>query len=204
MTDLSPFVLPATRSQPRVAILVDGDNIPPSSCPSLEVRAQSMGQIVVRRVYADMGLRKDWASTFGYDAFHCGSGAAKNHADIRLVIGAMDLAYRGLAQAFLILSDDRDFAPLVRHLREMGLTAEVVGKPKVAKLSLVDTALRSVLASADKGLLLQVLGTQMRAHPVKASTGKGTWRAYLTSKPELFCLTGSGQETRVTWCGGTC
>lgn len=216
MTDLSPLGLPMTRHLPRVALLVDGDNVPFSDMASLEPKAQALGQVVIRRVYADMALRKDWAGRQDFDAFHCASGATKNHADIRLVIGALDLAHRGLAQAFMILSDDSDFTPLVNHLREMGLAAELhgkskkkqpaaalQGKPKPVKLSSVDQALKAQLAGLTQGLSMQVLGAKMRAFPVKDSTGKANWRAYLKSKPECFSLTGSGQATCVTWCGGS-
>lgn len=201
MTDLSPSTLPLYRNSARVALLIDGDNVPPACLPDHEVRARAMGQVVIRRVYADMTKRKDWAATSGLDAFHCASGMAKNHADIRLVIGALDIAHRGLAQAFLILSDDRDFAPLINHLREIGLIAELAGKPKAVPLSPLEKKMRDLLLAQPSGLPLQNLGPAFQGQTVKAITGKATWRAYLTSRPELFTLTGIKQESRAIWCG---
>ena len=205
MTDLSPLAI--TRALPRVAVLIDGDNVPFSVSRVLEAQAKSMGQVVIRRVYGDMGLRKDWAAAAGYDAYHCASGPVKNHADIRLVIGALDLAHRGLAQGFVIMSDDRDFTPLVNHLREIGLQAEQVGKPKAApklvtSLSPVDADLKALLSGKPKGLPLKEIGGAMQGMTVKDRTGKTTWRAYVRSKPDLFALAGSGQDSRVLWCGG--
>lgn len=52
----------------------------------------------------------------------------KNSADIRLIIAAVALAHqRPDITHFAILSADRDFAPLVTHLRELGRTVIGVG-----------------------------------------------------------------------------
>ena len=198
--------------RPRVAILVDGDNIPHSALVEIEVKAAALGQPILRRVYADMSLRKDWAAETDYLAIHCTTMAGRNRADIHLVIAAMDFAHRGIATHFLIISDDRDFGPLVAHLREVGMYVEWAGKPKsmpkpliappvagkAKSLSDPDQRLHGILAATEKGLLLQALGSKMKNGSVKAQTGKATWRAYLHSKPELYCLSGERTATTVT------
>lgn len=197
--------------RPRVAILVDGDNVPHSAVTEIEAKANRVGNPILRRVYADMGLRKDWASETDYLAIHCTTSAGKNRADIHLVIGAMDIAHRGLATHFLILSDDRDFGPLVAHLREIGMQVEWAGKPKPAPkptvllvptkakaLSAVDQRLHTLFQSQKPSLSLQALGSKMKQGTVVEQTQKATWRAYLKTKPELYSLAGDGAATIVT------
>ena len=118
--------------KPRVAILVDGDNVPQTALQDIETKAHALGETVIRRVYGDMGLHKAWAAKTGFLTIHCTTTAGKNRADMHLVIGALDIAHRGLATHFLILSDDRDFGPLVAHLREIGMQVDWAGKPKAA------------------------------------------------------------------------
>jgi hypothetical protein len=197
--------------RPRVAILVDGDNVPHSAVSEIEAKAAALGNPILRRVYADMGLRKDWAAETDYLATHCTTSAGKNRADIQLVIAAMDIAHRSLATHFLILSDDRDFGPLVAHLREIGMTVEWAGKPKptpkpiavpippkTKMLSAVDQRLHAVFQAQKPSLSLQTLGSQMKQGTVLEQTQKATWRAYLSTKPDLYVLTGTGAATVVT------
>ena len=202
----------STYQRPRVAILVDGDNVPQTALPEIEAKAQALGETVIRRVYGDMALHKDWAVETAYLTIHCTTTAGKNRADMHLVIGALDIAHRGLASHFLILSDDRDFGPLVAYLREIGMKVEWSGKPKVAPkpifpppvaakvkaMSEVDERLHDLLKISKAGLILQALGSQMKNGGVKAQTGKTTWRAYFKSKPELYTLCGERTATVVT------
>ena len=198
--------------KPRVAILVDGDNVSHSALAGIEAKAAVLGNPILRRVYADMGLRKDWAAETSYLAIHCTTTAGKNRADMHLVVGAMDIAHRGLATHFLILSDDRDFGPLVAHLREIGMQVDWVGKPKVAirkspaitvapkvtALSPLDHRIYILLNAAKTGFTLVHIGNAMKGETVQKQTAKASWRAYLQSKPELYSLIGAGAATLVT------
>lgn len=203
----------AISPRPRVAILVDGDNVPHSALAGIEANAATLGNPILRRVYGDMALHKDWAADTDYLTIHCTTTAGKNRADILLVIGALDIAHRGLATHFLIMSDDRDFGPLVAHLSEIGMRVEWAGKPKpVPKpiaapppgvkpkaLTDVNLRLRKILEPTPTGLSLQAIGSQMKDYgTVKAQTKKLTWRAYLKSKPDLYTLNGASAATIVT------
>ncbi len=185
-----------------------------------------MGEITIRRVFGDMALHKGWANETSYTATHCATSAGKNRADMMLVVAAMDFASRGLATSFVIVSDDRDFGPLVSHLCEHGFRVDWVGKPKpqVAKVQAVtptaakppaiktttmaaatpktalDMRLFKVIAAepnASQGVTLVRLGHLMKGDTVKEQTGKATWRAYLREKLDLFILEGAAGETRV-------
>lgn len=199
----------SNQARPRVAILIDGDNFPRAGLEAVETMAQGWGEVTIRRVFGDMALHKDWAQDLAYTATHSPTTGSKNRADMQLVVAAMDLAHRGLAKAFVIVSDDRDFAPLVIHLREQGYRVEWAGKqrkpPSAAKQrkAAPRTALDKLLAERIKsepealgGITLVRLGHLMKGKTVKAQTGKATWRAYLRDNA-AFELLGDGQETRV-------
>jgi NYN domain len=191
----------------RVAILIDGDNFPPTGLLALESQASRFGEVTIRRVFGDMTLQKGWAIQTSYTVTHCTTAAGKNRADMALVVAAMDFAHRGLATAFVIVSDDRDFGPLVSHLSEQGYRVDWVGKPKPpaakpaepaakpAALSSLDKKLIQTISSqadASTGVPLVRLGHLMKGDTVKVQTEKASWRAYLKEKPALFLLEGVG------------
>lgn len=208
--DLSP----APISKPRVALLIDGDNYPRSGLSEAESQAAQLGDVTIRRVFADMTLHKDWAQETAFTATHCGTSAGKNRADMALVIAAMDFAHRGLASAFVIVSDDRDFDPLVSHMREQGYRVERIGKPKaVAKEAPPATAppkltpdstsmlkrVRAVISGGgEDGFPVQSLGAALHQQGIKVSdTPQKTWRAWLTSHPSDFVCDPRGPDARV-------
>lgn len=55
----------------------------------------------------------------------------KNAADMRLCIDALDVFYnRRDIQTFVLIAGDRDYIPLIQHLKKRGKTVRVVGFPK--------------------------------------------------------------------------
>ena len=121
--------LPSPPSAPRLAVLIDGDNIPQNFRAEIDRQAVHLGNRTSCQVFADITLHSDWSKETGLDIHHCKGKQGSNAADISLVIAALDLAYRGLAQAFLIVSNDRDFDPLLRHLTKIGCTATILRTP---------------------------------------------------------------------------
>lgn len=82
------------------------------------------GSIVVKKAYCDWGRYKDFkvgmheASFELIDIPHVRQ-SGKNSADIRMVVDALDLCYtKPHVDAFVIISGDSDFSPLVSKLRE--------------------------------------------------------------------------------------
>ncbi|WP_333816714.1 NYN domain-containing protein [Tabrizicola sp.] len=208
--DLSP----APRLKSRVALLIDGDNYPRAGLAQIESRAARLGEVTIRRVFGDMTRHTDWAKETTYTATHCATSAGKNRADITLVIAAMDFLHRGLAQTFLIVSDDRDFDPLVSHMREQGCRVERIGKPAsqsteapkpAVKPKLPaggDSALRKVRAmiaeAGPAGHPIQSLGVAL--HQVGISftdTPQKSLRAWLLSYPDQFDCDPRGPTARV-------
>jgi hypothetical protein len=208
--DLSPAQL----SKPRVAVLIDGDNYPRSGLAEVESKASRLGEITIRRVFGDMTQHTDWAQETGFVATHCATSAGKNRADIVLVIAAMDFAHRGLATAFAIVSDDRDFDPLISHMREQGYRAERIGKKKTRTSEVApgepkpspapsDKAMvkqvRAIIATmGSEGYPLQSLGVALHVQGLKiADTPQKTWRSWLNEHPDTFECDPRGPNARV-------
>ena len=87
-------------------------------------RLLDKGKIVVKKAYADWDRYKAFKRPLHEAAFELieiphVSYSGKNSADIRLVVDALDLCYtKTHVNAFVILSGDSDFSPLVSKLRE--------------------------------------------------------------------------------------
>ena len=82
------------------------------------------GSIVVKKAYCDWDRYKEFKSTMHEAAFELIEiphvrQSGKNSADIRMVVDALDLCYtKAHVDAFVIISGDSDFSPLVSKLRE--------------------------------------------------------------------------------------
>lgn len=87
-------------------------------------RLLDKGNIVVKRAYADWENFKSAKRPMHEAAFEMieiphVSYSGKNSADIRMVVDALDLCYtKKHVDAFVVISGDSDFSPLVSKLRE--------------------------------------------------------------------------------------
>ena len=91
------------------------------------------GDIVVKKAYCDWERYKDFKKSMHEAAFELIEiphvrQSGKNSADIRMVVDALDLCYtKAHVDAFVIISGDSDFSPLVSKLRENNKTVIGVG-----------------------------------------------------------------------------
>jgi len=91
------------------------------------------GSIVVKKAYCDWERYKDFKGAMHEAAFELIEiphvrQSGKNSADIRMVVDALDLCYtKAHVDAFVIISGDSDFSPLVSKLRENNKTVIGVG-----------------------------------------------------------------------------
>src|SRR5437763_9535450 len=82
------------------------------------------GSIVVKKAYCDWDRYKEFKADMHQASFELieiphVSMSGKNSADIRMVVDALDLCYtKSHVDAFVIISGDSDFSPLVSKLRE--------------------------------------------------------------------------------------
>jgi hypothetical protein len=112
-------------SPPRVAVLIDGDNISPKVISLLFNHIAGIGDPIVRRVYSNLsGGSGRWGSAAADRSLrivHVPSVSdGKNATDIALTIDAMDTLSAGRVDAFAIVSSDSDFTPLATRIRESG------------------------------------------------------------------------------------
>jgi len=114
--------------RPRVAILVDGDNMRHDYAEHILSLGAARGQPDVVRVYGNATHIVGWLNTPGYRVIHAGAG--KNGSDLLLAIEAMELHLSDGFQTFVIASSDRDFAHLALRLRELGVRVIGVGEAK--------------------------------------------------------------------------
>jgi uncharacterized protein (TIGR00288 family) len=126
----------------RVALLIDFENIKPSSLKQIVERASIFGMVTVKRAYADWSTRseaKNILSELGVEAIHHfrTTRAKKNASDICLAVDAMDLLYRDRADVFVLVTADSDFVRLVRRLREDGKTVVGMGSRGVVSQTLI-------------------------------------------------------------------
>jgi hypothetical protein len=119
-----------------VALLIDSDNASPDSLdPVLTVLAE-LGTVNIRRAYGnwEKPALKGWAKIVHLHAiepqqqFDVTKG--KSATDMKMVIDAMDLLYRGHVHGFGIMSSDSDFMPLAMRIRQDGLPVYGFGTAK--------------------------------------------------------------------------
>ncbi|MBR6374383.1 MAG: NYN domain-containing protein, partial [Victivallales bacterium] len=120
-----------------VAVLIDADNISPSSVKDIFGIVNGIGEPIFRRAYGMVSCFSDldgWAKAqreFGIVARPQVSNVnGKNVADIALVIDAMTLLYKGACQGIFIVSSDSDFTALAAIIREEGKTVYGIGEAK--------------------------------------------------------------------------
>lgn len=109
---------------PRVAVLIDGDNLAVDQVRQALEEAGRLGTLAIRRAYGNWEVRKELAvllQQHAVRAYHQRPLATrKNGSDIALTVDAIDLLHTQRIDAFAILSSDADFTPLMIRLREAG------------------------------------------------------------------------------------
>jgi uncharacterized protein (TIGR00288 family) len=175
-------------AEKNIALLIDADNASPDHLDEVLLVLGELGTINVRRAYGNWAKAslKGWGILTGLHSiipmqqFDVAKG--KGATDMRMIIDAMDLLYRGNIDGFGIMSSDSDFLPLAQRIREEGLPVYGFGTAKtpppfrqactrffdVAALALDDQEALEQPATS-KGTrpvdeeLLQVLGAAFKA-----------------------------------------
>jgi hypothetical protein len=148
--------MPEPITQARLAVLIDGDNAPPSSAKGLMAEIARYGIASVKRAYGDWTTTslRGWKDVlldlsiqpiqqFGYTR-------GKNATDSALIIDAMDLMHTGRFDGFCLVSSDSDFTRLASRLREQGLVVYGFGERKTPA---------PFVASCDKFIYTDLLGS---------------------------------------------
>lgn len=119
-----------------IALLIDADNASPDHLDEVLLVLGELGTINIRRAYGNWSKTslKRWGDLTGKHSiipvqqFDVVKG--KSATDMRMVIDAMDLLYRGHVDGFGIMSSDSDFLPLAQRIREDGLEVYGFGTAK--------------------------------------------------------------------------
>ncbi|MCP5075505.1 MAG: NYN domain-containing protein [Rhodobacteraceae bacterium] len=123
-------------NEPKLAVLIDGDNIPAKYAEAIFEEAATFGEISMRRVYGDfsdnrLGKWNEKQVSLGIVAQHVPSNSTgKNATDIALVIDAIDFLHSGRYEGFFIVSSDGDFTRLAHRIREEGKDVYGIGEEK--------------------------------------------------------------------------
>lgn len=117
-----------TVAAPRLALLVDGENLSAALAGRLIARSLAQGSPVIRRVYGDAARVSGWDAAPGFKLVHAGRG--KNAADMLLCIEAIALVQAGQVEGIVVASSDGDFSHLATHLREAGVLVIGMGEAK--------------------------------------------------------------------------
>lgn len=116
-----------------VAIGVKEGNYPDFRIRPILERLLLKGSIVVKKAYCDWDRYKEFKRDMHEAAFELIEiphvrQSGKNSADIRMVVDALDLCYtKSHIDAFVIISGDSDFSPLISKLKENGKSVIGIG-----------------------------------------------------------------------------
>ncbi len=121
---------------PRLAVLIDADNVQDVIMDGLLRHIGTLGDAVVKRIYGDFTTPhnarwKENVRKFGIKPIQQFSNTAgKNASDSMLIIDAMDLLHKGGFDGFCVVSSDADFTSLATRLKEDGLKVFGFGAAK--------------------------------------------------------------------------
>ncbi|MCW3493877.1 NYN domain-containing protein [Microbacterium sp. SSM24] len=119
-----------------LAVLIDADNVPPSSVGAVLTEVARFGTASVKRVYGDWTQQRlsSWKASASEHVIQpiqqFANTVGKNATDSALIIDAMDLLYTRRFQGFCIVSSDSDFTRLASRIREDGVTVYGFGERK--------------------------------------------------------------------------
>lgn len=120
---------------PRVAVLIDCDNVDPAIVEPAIRKAAAMGRLVFKRGYGTPEtLHRKWKDVLVNHAFtpclQYPYVSGKNTSDIALSLDALEALLDQRADVFVLVTSDSDFAYLCRKLSERGAVVFVVGDVK--------------------------------------------------------------------------
>ena len=142
-----------------IVLLIDADNTQLSKIEDVIREVSTHGRIVVKRAYGNWKKEtlKNWEDVLkrlaikAEQQFDYVSG--KNATDMALVIDAMNLLYKGIYDAFVIVASDSDYTPLAISLHESGVYVMGVGEKKTPE---------SFRNSCDEFVFLENIGGEIK------------------------------------------
>ena len=141
----------------KLAVLIDGDNIPSANVKEMMEEIAKYGNPTIKRIYGDWtkpNLNK-WKSLLLENAItpiqQYGYTTGKNATDSAMIIDAMDILYSEKVDGFCLVSSDSDFTRLATRLREAGMQVYGIGEKKTPNPFIV---------ACDKFIYIEILKKQ--------------------------------------------
>ncbi len=126
--------MPTSLARPRLAVLIDAENIAPDVTDALFLAIENLGDANVRRAYGDFSDARlfGWQQPMHRHAVipqqHFAGHASRIAVHGALVIDAMDLLHTSLFDGFCLVSASGDFTRLASRIREQGLDVHGFGR----------------------------------------------------------------------------
>lgn len=141
----------------KLAVLIDGDNIPSAYVKEMMEEIAKYGNPTIKRIYGDWTkphLSK-WKNILLENAItpiqQYGYTTGKNATDSAMIIDAMDILYSEKVNGFCLVSSDSDFTRLATRLREAGMQVFGIGEKKTPD---------SFIVACDKFIYIEILKYQ--------------------------------------------
>jgi uncharacterized protein (TIGR00288 family) len=156
-------------SEKRLAILIDGDNIPSKYITEMMEEIAKYGNPTIKRIYGDWTKPQlsKWKKVLLDNAItpmqQFGYTTGKNATDSAMIIDAMDILYSDKVDGFCIASSDSDFTRLATRIRETGLSVIGIGEKKTPS---------PFIAACDKFIYLEILSGKSTEEEEGATTKK--------------------------------
>ncbi len=138
----------------KLAVLIDGDNIPSKYIKEMMEEITKYGTPTIKRIYGDWTkphLTK-WKNVLLENAINpiqqYSYTVGKNATDSAMIIDAMDILYSKNVDGFCLVSSDSDFTKLATRLREAGMQVYGIGEKKTPDPFIV---------ACDKFIYLEIL-----------------------------------------------
>ena len=156
----------------RLAVLIDGDNIPSAYVKEMMEEIAKYGNPTIKRIYGDWTkphLAK-WKNVLLENAVtpiqQYGYTQGKNATDSAMIIDAMDILYSQKVDGFCLVSSDSDFTRLATRLREAGMNVIGIGEKKTPDPFIV---------ACDRFIYIEILKNQGKESNKEKETKKGDY-----------------------------
>lgn len=143
----------------KLAVLIDGDNIPSAYVKEMMEEIAKYGNPTIKRIYGDWTkpILSKWKNLLLENAItpiqQYGYTTGKNSTDSAMIIDAMDILYSGKVDGFCLVSSDSDFTRLATRLREAGMKVFGIGEKKTPNPFIV---------ACDKFIYIEILKNESK------------------------------------------
>jgi len=153
----------------KLAVLIDGDNIPSAYVKEMMEEIAKYGNPTIKRIYGDWtkpNLSR-WKNLLLENAItpiqQYGYTTGKNATDSAMIIDAMDILYSEKVNGFCLVSSDSDFTRLATRLREAGMKVFGIGEKKTPDPFIV---------ACDKFIYIEILKNQSQESETEVTESK--------------------------------